>query len=119
LEIDSVNYLAQASDSSSGRYPDGAEFIGRLSRATPGAANAFSIPVASPVIATRSDLISGTLQLNWTGDLGTRYRLEFTDDLDNPVWRAIGTAQSGIGQLISITLPLENRAIRFYRVVAE
>ena len=62
---------------------------------------------------------NGTLRLSWRGDLGVTYRLEFTNDLDSPVWRAVGAAESGIGQIISVAVPLEDRAIRFYRVVGE
>ncbi|MSU62135.1 MAG: hypothetical protein EXS31_07030 [Pedosphaera sp.] len=119
VEIDSVDYLPQSQDMTSGRFPDGEGSYRRLSRPTPRAANAAPVQTFAPQLTTVVDALTGSLQLMWTSQIGGVYRVEFKPDLNDPAWQPVGATQIGGGQIMTFLVPPKDSAGGFYRIVTE
>ena len=119
LEVDSVNFLPQGDDGSSGRFPDGAETIGHLSIPTPAASNTGLSRVVRPQIRSALDPVSGGLVLEWFGDTDAAYRIEFKDHVNDTEWTPMDGGVRGAGEVLRKNLPRPEVGQRFYRLIAE
>jgi hypothetical protein len=54
--------------------------------------------------------------LSWLGASGQSYQVEYKDDLNAPVWTALGAPMAGTGGPLGITNSLSTSLQRFYRV---
>jgi len=57
------------------------------------------------------------IALSWSAVAGTRYRVEFKDDLDEAAWTPLGAEVAASGPVATIEDGLEGIAQRFYRIV--
>lgn len=77
--MDSLTYLGQSTDVSSGRWPNGTGPIRPLTRATPGSANAAAI--GQPIVLTISKLSSDTASIVASGEPGDTVIIEVSENL--------------------------------------
>ena len=112
--IDRVQFGAQRSDLSEGRWPDGwAPPFQTMSRPTPGAPNLGDAPRLVDVHLSAP----GRLTLKWAAEPGCAYRLESTDSLESGIWQDFGSQATVEGAEEATTIDLESARSRFYRVV--
>ena len=69
---------------------------------------------ASPILLS-PEIIGSDLQLAWTAELNTTYRLEYTGYLNPPNWTAVPGDVTGVGSTAS-KLDALSSSNRFYRV---
>ncbi len=95
VEVDSVQFNAQDSDVSSGRWPDGQENIIALGGPTPGAVNR-RVPSQGAQLVKVEPLADGGQILTWQVVPGFSYRLEAITNSSaaEPQWQTLQTAIS-------------------------
>ncbi len=106
--MDSVSFGAQATDLSTGPYPDGASTgSGLLTEPSPGGSNVLLYAYA-PALA------DGAFQFTFSTTPGHRYRVEYSDDLVQ--WLPLTTDTIATGSELQALDPLGQKG-RFYRAV--
>ncbi len=112
--LDRVQFAAQRSDISEGRWPDGVPPpFQPMSRPTPGTPNLGDAPrimgahLSSP----------GRLTLRWAAERGRTYRLQYTDSLETRIWWDVSLPATSEGPEASTSVELGSASQRFYRVV--
>jgi hypothetical protein len=112
--LDWVQFGAQRSDTSEGRWPDGSPPpFQSMSRPTPGTPNLGDAPRILGVHPSSP----GRLTVMWAAERGRTYRLQYTDSLESPIWWDFGLPATAEGPEASTTVDLEGASQRFYRVV--
>ncbi len=117
LLVDSVSFGAQTNDVSQGRFPDGAPgpYV-QMNAPTPGAPNITSeggllrLGGVTRVSATELSFTVGT-------EAGRAYRVEYKNNLEDPVWTPLGLDHVATGNTLSLTVPMDAGPQRFYRIV--
>ena len=113
--VDSISFLTQTNDISQGRWPDGASApFYFMPTPTPRGPNV--VPTTGPRITSLEFVGGGTVRLTWSALPGTRYQLQYKDDLGLAAWTAV------TGDVIAAanTASKEDRPTgtqRFYRVI--
>ena len=62
-------------------------------------------------------LSGNTLSLAWPTAPGKVYRVQYKNDLSDPVWTAVGADQVGTGDLLTLNVDLTDQAQRFYSLL--
>lgn len=114
--VDSVTFGAQTNDNSQGRWPDGGANFYFMPAPTPGAANVIpSNPPPEILILSAGFNVDGDLVLTWSSEAGKTYRVQFKEDLNQPVWSDLSDTVATNGQA-SLTDVADGVSQRFYRV---
>ena len=114
--IDAVVFGAQTSNVSEGRYPDAAGL--RLFMPVPSPRSPNILPPASgpPVVTGFAMQPDHSCVLTFVTAPGHTYRVEFKDDLNEPIWQPLGTNEIATGA--SMTISDNSGGLqRFYRIV--
>jgi hypothetical protein len=84
------------------------------------ATNAFAVIVAeAPQFASGLVVITnGEARLTFNTVPGKRYQVEYTPQLGDTNWTAVGAAQTATGATLTVTHPLNGQLHRFYRINA-
>ncbi len=84
------------------------------------ATNAFAVIVAeAPQFASGQVVITnGEARLTFNTVPGKRYQVEYTPQLGDTNWTAVGAAQTATGATLTVTHPLNGQLHRFYRINA-
>ncbi len=114
--IDAVVFRAQTSNVSEGRYPDAAGL--RLFMPVPSPRNPNILPPASgpPVMTGFAMQPDHSCVLTFESAPGHTYRVEFKNDLNEPIWQPLGTNEMATGTSMTIS-DNPGGPQRFYRVV--
>jgi regulation of enolase protein 1 (concanavalin A-like superfamily) len=78
------------------------------------ATTTFAVWVLQPPQIQGISAEAGEFSFSWYGAAGVRYQVEFKDNLEAPLWSALGTVVTGNNQPFTITETLAEQ--RFYRV---
>jgi hypothetical protein len=109
-----VNFGAQTQNISQGFYPDGnTNALYSMPNWTPRHPNQIGAP-PSPNIDSPRLLPDGNISFNIPAIPGRTYRIEFKDNLADPIWTMLATLRAG-GDTIAIVDPTTYRPQRFYR----
>ncbi len=81
------------------------------------ATQTFTVRVATPPALSVAGVTGNKLTLGWQTLPGRTYRLQYADDLNVPVWTALGADQPGTGGVLTFTLDVSSAPKRFYRVL--
>jgi hypothetical protein len=111
--VDSISFINQADNLSSGRYPDGASSFFNFGTATPRIAN--NAPPGARF--TRILLDGPQLTISWTAITGRSYQLESKSDLNQPTWTAVGEPSAASATTMTVNLNFTATSDRFFRVV--
>jgi hypothetical protein len=114
--IDAVVFGAQTSNVSEGRYPDAAGL--RLFMPVPSPRSPNILPPASgpPVVTGIAMQPDHSCVLTFQSAPGHTYRVEFKNDLNEPVWQPLGTNEIATGASLTIS-DNSGGPQRFYRIV--
>ncbi len=118
--VDTVSFGPQAEDVSEGRFADAADTIGFMTAATPRGANAplygtsDNGPYMEPLVFV---VTPDSVQMGWVAKPGWTYQVEYSVDLNNPVWLPLGTAQVAVEPVIRIEPPLPAEGRIYFRIV--
>ncbi len=78
----------------------------------------FEITVAPPAQVSSVRMLEGLLELQFTGEAGTDYLIETTDDLASGRWTEIGVYRSDPGGVLQIQHPVTGSdSVRFFRAL--
>jgi len=119
--LDSVQFGAQASNVSEGRYPDGAAGPHvTLTAPTPAAPNVYVVTTSDIVIQSVAHTPTG-LMLSWSAQAGVTYQVQYKDSLDDPNWTDLpGGSVQATGDTATFT---DTTALaqprRFYQVISQ
>jgi hypothetical protein len=111
-QIDAVTFTNQAANISQGRSPDGSGNIVLLPMSSPHGANFGASP--APVV-TAIGVQGATVALTFTSVPGTRYRVQFKDDLSAINWNSLPGDVTATDNL-SMKFDTNNGQQRFYRL---
>jgi hypothetical protein len=75
--------------------------------------------VVSPPTITAIERSGAAVTVFFTTQPGPSYRVEYTDDLNAPVWTPLPGSAAGTGAIMSLMDPASPPARRFYRARAE
>lgn len=112
--VDMVTFGPQTDDVSEGRWPDGAQppFV-FMTEPTPGAPNI----VPGQLVLEPPRMADGSVILRWRAAVGTTYRLEFKNDLNESLWQVL--TEFTANQTTAAVTNQVSGATRFYRVIEE
>ena len=114
-QIDSVTFGPQAQDRSEGRWPDGAAAPFRsLTEATPAGRNEWSYLLQ---LAALRQSLDGQVEAYWASTSGQQFRVQFTEDLTDPIWEDYGQTLTASGPEMQIVIELPPVGHRFFRVI--
>jgi hypothetical protein len=113
--IDVVIFGGQTANVTEGRYPDAGGL--RLIMPTPSPMSPNILPPATqaPTITTFSTQANETFQLEFPTEAGHTYRVEYKDNLADPIWLPLGTDHFATGTT-HIIEDTSTSSQRFYRV---
>lgn len=109
--MDSVQFGAQQTDVSQGRYANGGTNFVSFPTPTPRAPNVITPPALAKITST-----NGTLTFEVPTLKGARYQVEFAADLASGNWQPVGDVLVGNGNAMLTTLPLNGASRGFYRI---
>jgi hypothetical protein len=117
--IDAVTFGEQTDDVSQGRFPDGAGSIYFMNMPTPRAPNVAPDGGVRPEFSSITFLPGGVVSFTVQMPAGTRYRIEYKNDLNAPVWIPLGPDATASGSAVTVTDDTAANGQRFYRAVIE
>ncbi|MBI5384085.1 MAG: lamin tail domain-containing protein [Verrucomicrobia bacterium] len=115
--IDAVTFGPQTNDVSQGRYPDGAGAVHFMATPTPRAANIVSVVPVPPRVGEITMLAGGAISFSFSATLGQTYRVEYKNDLNEPLWTPLDGEHQAPASTVTVTNALSGVPQRFYRVV--
>jgi hypothetical protein len=110
--VDTVTFGPQTPDVSEGRSPDGGPTLLFQTQPTPGTANVASLRLDGSVA------VPGTLHLEWSSVIGTRYAVESAVTLDSGTWTPVVPPVAGDGTRLSLDVPMATAGNQFIRLRA-
>ncbi|MBL9136784.1 MAG: lamin tail domain-containing protein [Verrucomicrobiales bacterium] len=120
LLIDGIEFGAQATNRSSGRYPDGGPAMGDHVQPTPGAPNAPLVPPAGVRLTAAWDAVARVVHLTWPARGGARYRLETTTNPTLESWEVFVEPEAAEADgSMTVTVDARSGDARFFRVAGE
>ncbi len=109
-----VHFDQQVENVSQGFFPDGhTNVVFSMTNFTPRAANT----LAGPLRIAQISFDATTVTLTWSAIPGRAYRIEYKNELSEPVWTALGDPVEAIETTASISDFLSPTGYRFYRVI--
>ena len=115
--IDAVNFGAQTSNVSEGRYPDGGALRLFMPIPSPKAANILPPAPTPPSVTSISLTPEGPVSLTFQTWPGHTYRLEYKDDLDASAWTPLTGNLFATRTELVVSDPTPSPDHRFYRIV--
>jgi hypothetical protein len=116
--VDEIVFGVQSDEVSEGRFPDGSVEVFGLSP-TPVGPNVLLGEPGAPSIMDLQLLDGNQLSFSFATELGSVYRVDFKNDLNDVQWMPLTIPINGTGEVIVIMDDTSLQSQRFYRVVVE
>ena len=113
--IDAVVFGAQTSNISEGRYPDGGALRLFMPTPSPNQPNVLPPATSVPTVTAFTLLADQTFNLTFQTSPGHTYRVEYKNNLDDPIWLPLGDDRFATGSEQTIN-DTPGGPQRFYRV---
>jgi hypothetical protein len=113
--IDAVVFGGQTANVSEGRYLDAGSLRLFMSTPSPAAPNILSPATQSPTINSFVNQFDGSFQLEFPTEAGHTYRVEYKNNLGDPIWLPLGSDHFATTSILLVS-DSPGAARRFYRV---